>query len=109
MADFGQLGEPEPLIPPITQETLAAMIGTTRSRVSFFMNRFRKLGLIEYNGRIRVHKSLLNVVLRDKLPDQVKDSARPAVQDAPHARLAGVKRGAVAAVKSKTAGKRTRG
>ncbi len=61
-------GEPEPLIPPITQETFAEMIGTTRSRVSFFMNRSRKLGLIEYNGRIRVHKALLNVVLHDQLP-----------------------------------------
>jgi CRP/FNR family transcriptional regulator, cyclic AMP receptor protein len=66
MAEFGQPGEPETLIPPITQETLADMIGTTRSRVSFFMNRFRKLGFIEYNGRIRVHKSLLNVVLYDQ-------------------------------------------
>ena len=56
------------LIPRISQETLAEMIGTTRSRVSFFMNRFRKLGLIEYSGRIRVHKSLLNVVLHDTLP-----------------------------------------
>jgi CRP/FNR family transcriptional regulator, cyclic AMP receptor protein len=69
MAEFGQPGEPEPLIPKISQETLAEMIGTTRSRVSFFMNRFRKLGLIEYNGRIRVHKSLLNVVLHDQLPE----------------------------------------
>ena len=65
MAEFGKPGEPESLIPTITQETLAEMIGTTRSRVSFFMNRFRKLGLIEYNGRIRVHKSLFNVVLHD--------------------------------------------
>ena len=65
MAEFGKPGEPEPLIPKISQETLAEMIGTTRSRVSFFMNRFRKLGLIEYNGRIRVHKSLINVVLHD--------------------------------------------
>jgi CRP/FNR family cyclic AMP-dependent transcriptional regulator len=65
MAEFGKPGEPETLIPQITQETLADMIGTTRSRVSFFMNRFRKLGFIEYNGRIRVHKSLLNVVLHD--------------------------------------------
>jgi CRP-like cAMP-binding protein len=65
LAEFGKLGEPESLIPEITQETLAEMIGTTRSRVSFFMNRFRKLGFIEYNGRIRVHKSLLNVVLHD--------------------------------------------
>jgi hypothetical protein len=111
MADFGQPGEPEPLIPPITQETLAAMIGTTRSRVSFFMNRFRKLGLIEYNGRIRVHKALLNVVLRDKLPDQVKDSARPLVEETPHKPLRGVKRAAVAQSVNarKTPGKRARG
>jgi CRP-like cAMP-binding protein len=65
MAEFGQPGEPETLIPKISQETLAEMIGTTRSRVSFFMNRFRKLGFIEYNGGIKVHKSLLNVVLHD--------------------------------------------
>jgi CRP-like cAMP-binding protein len=65
MAEFGQPGEQETLIPKITQETLAEMIGTTRSRVSFFMNRFRKMGFIEYNGGIRVHKSLLNVVLHD--------------------------------------------
>jgi CRP/FNR family transcriptional regulator, cyclic AMP receptor protein len=65
LAEFGKPGEPESLIPPITQETLADMIGTIRSRVSFFMNRFRKLCFIEYNGRIRVHKSLLNVVLHD--------------------------------------------
>jgi CRP/FNR family transcriptional regulator, cyclic AMP receptor protein len=69
MAEFGKPGEPELLIPKITQETLAEMIGTTRSRVSFFMNRFRKLGFIEYNGRIKVHKSLLNVVLHDQLPE----------------------------------------
>jgi CRP/FNR family transcriptional regulator, cyclic AMP receptor protein len=68
MAKFGKPGEPEPLLPQITQETLAEMIGTTRSRVSFFMNSFRKMGFIEYNGRIRVHKSLLNVVLHDQLP-----------------------------------------
>ena len=66
IAEFGQPGEPEPLIPKISQETLAEMIGTTRSRVSFFMNRFRKLGFITYNGRLRVHKSLLNVVLYDQ-------------------------------------------
>ncbi len=66
MAEFGQSGNPETLIPQITQETLADMIGTTRSRVSFFMNRFRKLGFIEYNGRIKVHKSLLNMVLHDQ-------------------------------------------
>jgi CRP/FNR family cyclic AMP-dependent transcriptional regulator len=69
MAEFGKPGEPETFIPPITQETLADMIGTTRSRVSFFMNRFRKLGFVSYNGRIQVHKSLLNVVLLDQLPD----------------------------------------
>ena len=66
MAEFGQPGEPEKLIPRISQETLADMIGTTRSRVSFFMNRFRSLGFIEYNGRIHVNKSLLNVVLHDQ-------------------------------------------
>jgi CRP-like cAMP-binding protein len=70
MAEFGKPGEAETFIPPITQETLADMIGTTRSRVSFFMNRFRKLGFIEYNGRIKVHKSLLNVILHDRLPDE---------------------------------------
>jgi len=70
MAEFGTPGEPETLIPLITQETLAEMIGATRSRVSFFMNRFRKMGFIDYNGRIRVHKSLLNVILHDQLPEQ---------------------------------------
>ena len=65
MAEFGKADEPESLIPKITQETLAEMIGTTRSRVSFFMNRFRKMGFLEYNGRIRVHKSLLNIILHD--------------------------------------------
>ena len=65
MAEFGQPGDGQALIPKITQETLAEMVGTTRSRVSFFMNRFRKLGFVEYNGRIRVHKSLLNVILHD--------------------------------------------
>jgi CRP-like cAMP-binding protein len=69
MAQFGQPGEPETLLPKISQETLAEMIGTTRSRVSFFMNRFRKLGFIDYNGRIRVHQSLLNVVLHGQLPE----------------------------------------
>jgi CRP-like cAMP-binding protein len=78
MAEFGRPGEPETSIPPITQETLAEMIGTTRSRVSFFMNRFRKLGFIDYNGRIQVHKSLLNVVLLDQLTES--DSEEPAIQ-----------------------------
>ena len=68
MAEFGQPGEGEAVIPKITQETLAELIGTTRSRVSFFMNRFRKLGFIEYHGQITVHKSLLNVVLNDQGP-----------------------------------------
>lgn len=76
MAEFGKPGEPETLIPKITQETLAEMIGTTRSRVSYFMNRFRELGFIEYNGRIRVHKSLLNVVLLDQLPGRLARKAK---------------------------------
>jgi CRP-like cAMP-binding protein len=79
MAKFGGAGKPEPLIPPVTQETLAAMIGTTRSRVSFFMNRFRKLGYIEYNGRIRVDASLLNMVLLDDLPEE--NATRPKLLD----------------------------
>ena len=77
MAEFGKPGARETFIPPITQETLAEMIGTTRSRVSFFMNRFRKLGLIDYNGRIQVHKSLLNVVLLDHLPEH--NSEKPLI------------------------------
>jgi len=66
LANFGKEGRPEPIIAKVSQETLAEMIGTTRSRVSFFMNRFRKLGLIDYNGSIEVHSSLLNVVLHDQ-------------------------------------------
>jgi CRP/FNR family transcriptional regulator, cyclic AMP receptor protein len=69
MAGFGDSGEADTLIPKISQETLAEMIGTTRSRVSFFLNRFRKLGFIDYSDRIRVHKSLLNVVLHDHQPN----------------------------------------
>ena len=69
MAEFGKPGEPEQYIPKISQETLAEMIGTTRSRVSFFMNRFRKLGFVEYNGHIKVHKSLLNAVLLDRFSE----------------------------------------
>ena len=65
LANFGKEGKPETVIPKISQEILAEMIGTTRSRVSFFMNRFRKLGFIEYNGTLRIHSSLLNVVLHD--------------------------------------------
>jgi CRP/FNR family transcriptional regulator, cyclic AMP receptor protein len=65
LANFGKEGKPEPIIAKISQETLAEMIGTTRARVSFFMNKFRQLGLIDYNGHIEVHSSLLNVVLSD--------------------------------------------
>jgi CRP/FNR family cyclic AMP-dependent transcriptional regulator len=68
LANFGKEGKPEPLIAKISQETLAEMIGTTRSRVSFFMNKFRKLGFIEYNGGLKVHSSLLNVILLDQEP-----------------------------------------
>jgi CRP/FNR family cyclic AMP-dependent transcriptional regulator len=71
LANFGKEGEPEPVIAKISQETLAEMIGTTRSRVSFFMNKFRKLGFIDYNGGIEVHSSLLNVVLHDQ--SQIKN------------------------------------
>ena len=65
LANFGKEGKPEPVIAKISQETLAEMIGTTRSRVSFFMNKFRKLGFIDYNGELHVHSSLLNIVLHD--------------------------------------------
>jgi CRP-like cAMP-binding protein len=65
MAEFARPGEPEQYLPKISQQTLAEMVGTTRSRVSFFMNRFRKLGFIDYNGGIKVHKSLLNAILLD--------------------------------------------
>jgi hypothetical protein len=76
MAEYGEPGKPTKFIPPITQETLAEMVGTTRSRVSFFMNRFRKLGFIDYNGRIQIHKSLLNAVLHDLLPEHNSQSQR---------------------------------
>jgi CRP/FNR family transcriptional regulator, cyclic AMP receptor protein len=65
LAHFGKEGKPEVAIPNISQETLAEMVGTTRSRVNFFMNRFRKLGFVRYNGELEVHSSLLNVVLHD--------------------------------------------
>ena len=78
LANFGKEGKPEPIIAKISQETLAEMIGTTRSRVSFFMNKFRKMGFIDYNGGIHVHSSLLNVVLHDqpeiKVQSQRKDA-----------------------------------
>jgi CRP/FNR family cyclic AMP-dependent transcriptional regulator len=65
LANFGKDREPEPILPKISQEMLAEMVGTTRSRVSFFMNKFRKLGFIEYNDTLEIHNSLLNVVLHD--------------------------------------------
>jgi CRP/FNR family transcriptional regulator, cyclic AMP receptor protein len=71
LANFGKDGRPEPVIAKISQETLADMVGTTRARVSFFMNKFRKLGFIDYNGGIEVHSSLLNMVLHEK--PQIKD------------------------------------
>jgi len=79
MADYGSASGPESLIPPVTQETLANMIGTTRSRVSFFMNRFRRLGYISYKNRIRVDRSLLMMVLQDQMPEQ--NASRPKLLD----------------------------
>ena len=73
LANFGKDGKPEPVIAKISQETLAEMIGTTRSRVNFFMNKFRQLGLINYNGHIEVHSSLLNVVLHEKPELKTRD------------------------------------
>ena len=73
LANFGKEGRPEPIIAKISQETLAAMVGTTRSRVSHFMNKFRRLGFIDYNGRLQVHSSLLSVVLNEQ-PNTVKRS-----------------------------------
>lgn len=72
LANFGKESKPEPMIAKISQETLAEMVGTTRSRISFFMNKFRKLGFIDYNGGIEVHSSLLNVVLNDQ-PPHIRD------------------------------------
>jgi CRP/FNR family transcriptional regulator, cyclic AMP receptor protein len=74
LAHFGKEGSPQPILVDISQETLAEMIGTTRSRVSFFMNKFRKLGLISYNGKIEVHNSLLSAVLHDK-PEIKRDKS----------------------------------
>ena len=75
LANFGKEGKPEPVIAKISQETLAEMIGTTRSRVSFFMNKFRKLGFIDYNGGLHVHSSLLNVILLDQEPRRAGQQA----------------------------------
>ena len=74
LANFGKEGSPQPITPNISQETLAEMIGTTRSRVSYFMNKFRKLGLISYNGKIEVHNSLLSAVLHEK-PEIERDDS----------------------------------
>jgi CRP-like cAMP-binding protein len=98
MAQFGQSGEPESLIPKITQGMLAEMIGTTRSRVSFFMNRFRQYGFIEYNGRIRVHKSLLNVILHDRSAGQNSVRA-PLVETGPRQSEPALRKAAAIGVK----------
>jgi CRP/FNR family cyclic AMP-dependent transcriptional regulator len=78
LANFGKEGKPEPAIAKIGQETLAEMIGTTRSRVSFFMNKFRKLGFIDYNGGLKIHSSLLNVILLDQEPRRAGQQAAAA-------------------------------
>jgi len=75
LANFGKEGRPEPIVGTFSQEILAEMIGTTRSRVSFFMNKFRKLGFIEYNGKIEIHNSLLNVVLYDQPAIKTRDAS----------------------------------
>jgi CRP-like cAMP-binding protein len=98
MAEFGQPGEPEALIPEITQETLAEMIGTTRSRVSFFMNKFRQLGFIEYNGRIQVYKSLLNVILNDQ-PSSQNSVSSPLMKTKPVQSKAALRRAAAVGIK----------
>jgi CRP/FNR family cyclic AMP-dependent transcriptional regulator len=77
LANFGKEGRPEPILAKISQTTLAEMIGTTRARVSFFMNKFRQLGLIDYNGHIEVHSSLLNVVLHEKPEINTGDAPGP--------------------------------
>jgi CRP-like cAMP-binding protein len=77
LANFGKEGKPEPIIAKVSQETLAEMIGTTRSRVSFFMNKFRRLGFISYNGTLEVHSSLLSVVLSDPPPIGKKEKPSP--------------------------------
>jgi CRP/FNR family cyclic AMP-dependent transcriptional regulator len=84
MAEYGSAAGPLKKIPPVTQEALAEIIGTTRSRVSFFMNRFRRLGYITYNGRIEVHKTLLSMVLHDVLPEQ--NASQPKLLDPPPSR-----------------------
>ena len=83
MANFGKEGRPEPILPRINQEILAEMIGSTRGRVNFFMNKFRRLGFIAYNGKLEVHSSLLSVVLNDR-PAAVRSFAKPARGAARH-------------------------
>jgi CRP-like cAMP-binding protein len=87
MANFGEPGEPDRLIPYITEESLAERIGATQSSVSFFMNRFRELGLIDYGDRIRVHNALLNVILHDQFPDD--NAVKPAMNDIPRTNQGG--------------------
>jgi len=84
MAEFGESGESEVLVPQVSDETLAETVGTTQSNVSFFLNRFRDLGLIDYDGRIRVRKALLNVILHDRFPDD--NAVKPAIIDIPRTR-----------------------
>jgi CRP-like cAMP-binding protein len=81
MAEFGDSGVPDRMIPEVTDEALAEMIGTPTASVTFFMNRFRDLGLIDYDGQIRVHKALLNVILHDRLPGD--NTAKPDIADFP--------------------------
>jgi CRP-like cAMP-binding protein len=85
LANFGKEGKPEAIIAKVSQETLAEMIGTTRSRVSFFMNKFRKLGFIDYNGKLEIHSSLLSVVLHDQ--PQIKGKKKPNGSREPKARV----------------------
>ena len=83
MAEFGEPGESERLIPKITEEGLAKIVGATPESVAFFMKRFRSLGLIDYNGRIKVHRALLNVILHDRFPDD--NAVKPPITDFPRA------------------------
>ena len=86
MAEVAEPGKPDCLLPRITQEALAEMVGTTRARVSFFMNRFRKLGFIDYNGRIRVYKALINVILYDQVDESGAGLEKAAVSPAKRSR-----------------------
>ena len=93
MAEFGKPGEAELFIPPISEEMLAKMIGATSSQVSFFLDRFRKLGFISYDGRIQVHESLLNVLLFDQLPEDISRRRK-----LPHRKLIKAKKAAIPSV-----------